>query len=151
MRAVMTMPPAWIADGFTAAVRRVEDAIAADDETARSVSIAVAEALMWLDALRQTCRNVGRGHELAAELADDPLVKALTFFRGRLHHHWAPVAAKYDGNNWGWLSADNLPLPPGARHANREGERLYRALVEHRPVLEPLATLARRLEGVERP
>jgi hypothetical protein len=138
-------------DGFTAAVKRVEAAVASDDDTARSVSIAVAEALMWLDALRQTSRTVGRGHELAAELARDPLVKALTFFRGRLHHHWAPVAAKYDGINWGWLSADNLPLPPDARHVNPEGEKLYRALVEHQPVLEPLAALVERLAHVERP
>jgi hypothetical protein len=150
-RAVMTMPPSWLVDGFVAAVGRAKAADDADEDTARGISIAVAEALMWLDALRQTKRDVGRGRVEVVDLADDPLVKALVFVRGRIHHHWAPVAARYDGRTWGWLSADNLPLPPGPEFANPKGERLYRELLEHRPVLDALTELARRLESVERP
>jgi hypothetical protein len=57
-RAVMTMPPSWLVDGFVAAVQRARVANDADEDTARGISIAVAEALMWLDAVRQTDRDV---------------------------------------------------------------------------------------------
>jgi hypothetical protein len=147
----MTMPPSWLVDGFIAAVERARVADDENEETARGISIAVAEALMWLDALRQTTRDVGRGRDTAFDLASDPLVRALVFVRGRIHHHWAPVAARYDGRTWAWLSADNLPLPPEPRYADPDGERLYRELLEHQPVLEALNEVARRLANVERP
>ena len=88
IRAVMTMPPDWVVGAFTAAVERVRLAAEADRATSRGIGIPLAEALMWLDVLQQTSRDVGRGRDVAAELARDPLLNALKFARNLVHHHW---------------------------------------------------------------
>jgi hypothetical protein len=149
IRVVMTMRPAWVADAFVAAVGRAKAGAAADVETARGVSVPVAEALMWIDALQQTTREVGRARDEAKELARDPLVRALTFVRWRVHHHWAPVAQfDADATEWVWLRAENLPLPPKQRHANREGEQLYKELLEGKAVIATLEDAAGRLKAL---
>jgi hypothetical protein len=145
IRAVKMMPPAWVIDGYLAAIARAEEG-AADFETARGISIPLAEALMWLDTLQQTTRSVGRAQDLADELARDPLVQALTFVRGRAHHHWASaVDPDAEARQWVWVRADNLPLPSEKRFLNPEGERLYRELLEGRPVLSTLKEVGSRL------
>jgi hypothetical protein len=69
IRAVMTMPPAWMLAGYVGAVDRARFASADAGGTAQAISIAVGEALMWLDAIRQRDRNVGRGRDVADGLA----------------------------------------------------------------------------------
>jgi hypothetical protein len=51
------------------------DSSAGSGKTARSISISVAEALMWIDALRQTARDVDRGRAVAKELAQNELAE----------------------------------------------------------------------------
>jgi hypothetical protein len=145
IRAVKTMPPAWVIDGYLAAVARAEEG-ASDFETARGISVPLAEALMWLDTLQQTTREVGGAQDLAGELARDPLIQALTFVRGRAHHHWASVVdPDAEARQWVWVRADNLPLPSEKRFLNPDGERLFRELLEGRPVLSTLKEVGSRL------
>lgn len=148
IRAVKTMPPSWLCEAYVAAVQRVKEA-AADTQSARPVSIPVAEALMWLDALQQTTRDVGRGREEAKVLTGDRLVRALRFVRGRTHHHWAPTAY-FDGNvaEWVWQPAENLPLPPEERFLDPKGEKLYEELLARKPVLPALDEVARKLQAL---
>lgn len=147
IRAVMTMPPAWVVGGFVAAVERARTGAATDVETARGISIPVAEALMWVDALRQTTRDVGRGRDVAEQLARDELVKALTYVRSRVHHHWAPIAYREAGE-WVWLRAENLPLPPKGRFPMRAGEAAYTTLLESRSVMSTLDEAVRRIHAL---
>ena len=44
IRAVVTMPPAWVVGGFVAAVERARPGAVADVATARGISVPVAEA-----------------------------------------------------------------------------------------------------------
>jgi hypothetical protein len=146
IRAVMTMPPDWLAEAFFAAVERAKVG-ATDVLTAKGISVPVAEALMWIDALRQTTREVGRGRDEARTLAQDPFMKALIFARGRVHHHWAPIAY-LDVDVWVWLRAENLPLPQDPTFASPRGERLYKAHLEGQPVLATLEEAVRRVKAL---
>jgi hypothetical protein len=122
IRAVVTTPPDWVIGAFKAAVERVRVGAQTDTATSRGIGIPLAEALMWLDVLQSTSRDVGRGRDIAEKLAQDPVLKALKFVRGRVHHHWAS-ATSFDGEaeQWTWRIADNFPLPPGQRHRNAKG------------------------------
>jgi hypothetical protein len=145
------MPPAWLVDGYLAAVGRVQQEIAnPTDTTAKTVSIALAEALMWLDALRDTDRAAGRGEGLSAALAKHPTVRALAFVRGRMHHHWSPAVSPDGRGGWQWIAVENLP-EPRARFADPTGEAAYRQHLERRPVLDALEAVASLLMNVERP
>jgi hypothetical protein len=147
IRVVMTMPPAWMLRAYADAVARArEGSKVAGNGTAYAITVAVGEALMWLDAQRQRDRTVGRGRELAAELHRDPVVKALVYFRARLHHHWAPVGYLDEGV-WVWARADTLPLAKD-RHANTRGETLYRQHLEGRPVMDALEAVQAKLESL---
>jgi hypothetical protein len=147
IRAVMTYPPDWVVQAFLDAVERAK-AGAADKAFVRGIAIPASEALMWLDVLRQTDRDAGRGREIADALRADPLAKALVFVRARVHHHWAPIAY-FDSalGEWVWLQADNLPLP-AERFANRRGEVLYRKHLEGKPVLAALEEMSAKLQDV---
>lgn len=148
MRAVKTAPPDWVVGYYLEAVERVK-AGSLDLSTARGISGPLAEALMWLDVLRQTKRNVGRGQEIAAELARDPVTRAITFVRGRVHHHWASaVDPDRENGRWVWVRAANLPLPSEKGYLDPEGEELYIEFLEGRPVLDVLETVAARITAL---
>jgi hypothetical protein len=149
VRAVVTMPPDWVIGAFVDAVERARAAAALDPETVRPISIAVAEALMWIYALQETKRDVGRGRDISAKLASEPIVKALKFVRGRAQHHWTPIAS-FDAkaSQWVWLKAENLPLPPEGRYADAPGESFYKELLEGRPLLSALGAFAERLKSI---
>jgi len=145
------MPPAWLVDGYLTAVGRVRQEIAnPTDTTAKTVSISLAEALMWLDALRSTDRSAGGGQNLSSALERDSIVKALVFVRGRMHHHWAPAVIPDTATGWLWMPVENLPQPRPS-FANPRGERAYRQHLEHRPILDALDAVSRLLQGVDRP
>ena len=150
---VMTMPPRWVVDAYLAALSRVRAAEDSGDEaatTAESITIALTEALMWVDTLRQTTRKMGRGRELSKIVAADPVVQALSFARARAHHHWGSVVTQGE-SRWVWNSADVLPPPERDRYADPDGEALYRQLLEGRPIVEALESVAGLLGDVERP
>jgi hypothetical protein len=151
---VMTMPPRWVVDAYLAALSRVRAAEDSGEEaaaTAELITIGLTEALMWVDTLRTTNRKMGRGQELSKIVAADPVVQALAFARARAHHHWASIVTQGESpRRWVWNSADVLPPAPD-RYADQDGEALYRQLLQGRPVVEALETVAGLLGDVERP
>jgi hypothetical protein len=71
VRAVATIPPAWMTKGFLAARDRVDKQAAASTTMSQGLTIALFEASNWLDSLKDKVQRLERdGH-----------VKALNFAR----------------------------------------------------------------------
>jgi hypothetical protein len=120
------MPLDWLLHGFRGAVDRLTEAVASDEETARSVSISAFEAANWLDAIA--------GRE---QIAGDHRIKALLYARNRLHHQWsAGMHVDQALGTWVWYQTANIRLPDDERYLNPGGERAYEQYLAGRPVLE---------------
>jgi hypothetical protein len=149
IRVTSTLPPRWVVDAYLGALDRVR---AADNSGApESMTIALVEALMWIDVLRARGRTVGRGRDLSEALAAHPVIRGLAFLRGRVHHQWGTVVSQgHSSGQWVWTRAEFLPEPP-TRFRDPDGEALYREHLQARPVIDALGEVAALLADIERP
>ncbi len=119
----VTMPLEIMVRGFVLAVRRYEAAVAGDN--AVDVYIALFEAFAWFDSLDER-----------SKLANTDEGRAMRFVRQRTHHQWAAAAHPAIGG-WRWFKLEILPSAD-PRHPSPAGERLYRKVLEQRPVIDAL-------------
>ena len=121
----VTMPLALMVRGFVLAVRRYEAAVT--KQLFADVHISLFEAFAWLDSLDER-----------SNLAGTLEVRAIRFVRQRTHHQWA--AATYADpatGGWRWFKLETLPSAD-PNYPSPAGERLYRAALEGRPVIDTL-------------
>jgi hypothetical protein len=129
----VTMPLALMVRGFVLAVRRYEAAVPA--EKASDVHIAMFEAFAWLDSMDERAR-----------LAGTVEIRAMRFVRQRTHHQWAAATFPDQAiGGWRWYKLELLPLGD-PNYSDKKGERVYRRVLEERPVLDTL----KRVEAVLR-
>jgi hypothetical protein len=119
----VTMPLEIMVRGFVLAVRRYEAAVAG--EHAVDVYIALFEAFAWFDSLDER-----------SQLSGTDEGRAMRFARQRTHHQWAAAAHPAIGG-WRWFKLDILPSAD-PKHPSLAGERLYRKVLEQRPVIDAL-------------
>jgi hypothetical protein len=132
-KVTITMPLAVMVRGFVKAVRSYEAAVAA--EHAWDVHIAMFETFAWLDSLDKRCG-----------LAGTVEIRAMRFARQRTHHLYAaPIYPDQAIGGWRWYKLELLPLAD-PNFPDPKGERIYRAVLEDRPVVDAL----RRAEAVVR-
>ncbi len=135
--------------GFEQAYSRIKDA--KNKKERLGVFFALFETLNWIvtiddklqDKEKEWYRKLGK---------DGETVRALRYARNRVHHQWADIVLITSGaaipatiplafHEWVWKKLENIP-PEDPKHTDEEGKKLYKELLEGRPVRYSLQVMS---------
>lgn len=128
-------------DGFKQSHQRFQ--VAKNNIDEKQMFITLFEALNWVVSIDDRLRD--RNSNWQDQFGKQgETVKAIRFARNRVHHQWAYILHIRDGVtlpvrlptplfDWVWIAATQLPAV-AKRYEDPKGEKLYRQLLENKPV-----------------